>query len=195
MKRTHAWSIVALSLIITVLLLWAFYLFWGLRTTPSTPQVDSFETCAAAGNAVMESYPRQCRDAKTGVLYVERMANGDTNQPATRNFTSTKGVTIQLDYWTDAMTITSPLTITGKVPGSWSFEGSFPVILKDGAGNTLAQGPAKLQGDWMTDELVAFTVTLQFTKPASPNGTLILQKDNPSGLAKNEDSLTVTVRY
>ena len=32
-------------------------------------KIDSFETCAAAGNPIMESYPRQCR--ADGITYVE----------------------------------------------------------------------------------------------------------------------------
>ena len=36
--------------------------------------VTSFEECVAAGNAVMESYPRQCRDAD-GMLFVEDISD------------------------------------------------------------------------------------------------------------------------
>jgi len=39
---------------------------WALET----PSIDSFEECAAAGNPVMESYPRQCRTAD-GKHFVE----------------------------------------------------------------------------------------------------------------------------
>ena len=34
--------------------------------------VSSFEECVAAGNPVMESYPRQCR-SKNGELFVEQI--------------------------------------------------------------------------------------------------------------------------
>ncbi|MES2006919.1 MAG: hypothetical protein V4436_02290 [Patescibacteria group bacterium] len=37
------------------------------------PVVDSFEACVAAGNPVMESYPRQCR-SREGVLFVEKIS-------------------------------------------------------------------------------------------------------------------------
>ncbi len=40
--------------------------------------VTNFEECVAAGNPVMESYPRQCR--ADGVLYVEEI--NDTSKPA-----------------------------------------------------------------------------------------------------------------
>ena len=43
----------------------------GLTVEP--PLVNSFETCVAAGNAVMESYPRQCR-SDDGELFIEVIA-------------------------------------------------------------------------------------------------------------------------
>jgi len=36
--------------------------------------VNSFDDCILAGNPAMESYPRQCRDATTGKLFVENVA-------------------------------------------------------------------------------------------------------------------------
>ncbi len=38
---------------------------------PPARAISNFEECAAAGNPVMESYPRQCR--ANGVLYVEQV--------------------------------------------------------------------------------------------------------------------------
>ena len=93
-------------------------------------------------------------------------------------------------------TVNSPLLITGKARGSWFFEASFPVYLLDSHGNMLGQGIAQAQGDWMTSNFVPFKTTLTFT--ADPQiigdaGTLVLQKDNPSGLHENDDALRVPV--
>ncbi len=41
-----------------------------LRIVPLTDVIDSFEDCVAAGNPVMESYPRQCR-TQDGLHFVE----------------------------------------------------------------------------------------------------------------------------
>jgi len=38
---------------------------------PSSPKTTNFEECAAAGNPVMESYPRQCMDG--GVTFIEQI--------------------------------------------------------------------------------------------------------------------------
>lgn len=90
--------------------------------------------------------------------------------------------------------ITSPLTVVGAAR-AWYFEGSFPVELKDGNGNTIASGIAQAQGDWMSDAMVPFAAALTFTKPGTSAGTLILKKDNPSGLPQNDDQVQVEVHF
>ena len=92
--------------------------------------------------------------------------------------------------------ITSPLTITGKARGTWYFEGSFPVVLVDWDGKIVAEGIATAQGDWMTEDFVPFTATLTFTKPEmGAHGSLILKKDNPSGLPEHDDALEVPILF
>ena len=91
--------------------------------------------------------------------------------------------------------ISNPLRIEGQARGSWYFESSFPVRLLDAEGNVIASGHADAQGDWMTTEFVPFAAKLDFSAPASPTGTLILKKDNPSGLPEHDDQLMVPVRF
>ncbi|RJR13663.1 hypothetical protein C4585_01675 [Candidatus Parcubacteria bacterium] len=60
---------VAVLLIATGIL----FTFNSIQTTDTTVvTVTSFEECVAAGNPVMESYPRQCRSAD-GQLFVEEV--------------------------------------------------------------------------------------------------------------------------
>lgn len=91
--------------------------------------------------------------------------------------------------------IQSPLTLEGRARGSWFFEASFPVYLLDAGGDTIAVIPATAQGEWMTREFVPFKATLTFTPPASPTGTLVLAKDNPSGLPEHAAELRVPIRF
>ncbi|MEW6019778.1 MAG: Gmad2 immunoglobulin-like domain-containing protein [Pseudomonadota bacterium] len=119
-----------------------------------------------------------------------------TSTTASGEFTSEKGVTILVSTPAENETVSSPLTVTGQVPGNWSFEASFPVQLLDSDGNMIAQEPAQLQGDWMTTELVDFEVTLTFTAPpGGGTGTLVLKKDNPSGMADKDDELRIPIRF
>ncbi len=93
-------------------------------------------------------------------------------------------------------TVASPLKVSGKARGPWFFEASFPIILKNQNGVVIAQGIAQAQGEWMTTDFVDFETTLTFTKPpAGQTGTLILQRDNPSGLPENDDSRQITVYF
>lgn len=92
--------------------------------------------------------------------------------------------------------IISPLVITGEARGTWYFEASFPVVLTDWDGLTIAEGHAQAEGEWMTEEFVPFKATLTFKAPAYKNyGTLILRKDNPSGLSEHDDTLEIPVLF
>ncbi len=90
--------------------------------------------------------------------------------------------------------ITSPLVVTGEARGTWYFEASFPLRLIDSNGNELAITPAQAQAEWMTEEFVPFAATLEFTTNAE-NGTLVLEKDNPSGLPEHADELRIPVIF
>ncbi|MDD5625864.1 MAG: GerMN domain-containing protein [Patescibacteria group bacterium] len=90
-------------------------------------------------------------------------------------------------------TVFSPLEIGGEARGTWFFEASFPIKLLDSSGVEIAHGIAQAQSDWMTENFVPFTATLQFNVLTETKGTLILEKDNPSGLPQNADELRVPV--
>ncbi len=92
--------------------------------------------------------------------------------------------------------IKSPLVIKGEARGNWYFEASFPVELQDVNGVKIAEWYATAEGEWMTEEFVPFTTTLNFEIPAGmKSGTLILRKDNASGLPEHDDALTIPVLF
>jgi hypothetical protein len=98
--------------------------------------------------------------------------------------------------------IESPLHIAGNARGNWFFEASFPVVLTNWDGLIIAEGVAAAEGDWMTTEFVPFTASLTFVNPfksGNPDfmqrGTLILKKDNPSGLPEHEGALEIPIRF
>lgn len=99
-------------------------------------------------------------------------------------------------------TIDSPLTISGEARGYWFFEASFPIILTDWDGKIIAEHYATAAGEWMTEDFVRFVAELDFESPykvGDPEfmrrGTLILRKDNPSGLSENDDALEIPVLF
>jgi len=146
--------------------------------------VTNFMECVEAGNPVMTSYPAQCRH--NGELFVEEIGN-----------VLEKNDLIRLTTPRPNEKITSPLTITGEARGYWFFEASFPIILTNWDGLIIAEGFATADGEWMTEEFVPFTVTLTFNADTSVSnrGSLILQKDNPSGLPENDDALEIPIYF
>ncbi len=113
------------------------------------------------------------------------------DEKKTENIIKIRNVSVQSgDY------IKSPLVITGEARGIWYFEASFPIDLKDGNGFIIAQSHAEAQGEWMTENFVPFVAKIEFTKPKDKNtGTLILKKDNPSGLSEYDESFEIPIFY
>lgn len=96
---------------------------------------------------------------------------------------------------TDFTAVAAPLRLEGKARGMWYFEGSFPIKMFDANNQLLGTGIAQAQGEWMTESFVPFVATLAFTPHATPTGTLVLEKDNPSGLPEHADELRIPVTF
>lgn len=175
--------IIAVSLLALVVTLGA-----GCQLMPAgnenanTAAITNFDECVAAGNPVMESWPRQCRAGEEN--FTEDIGN---------ELEKTDLITI--DSPRPNAVVASPLEISGRARGNWYFEASFPVKLLDADGNVLAQTPAQAEGEWMTEDFVPYKATLEFETPTTATGTLILEKDNPSDLPENADSLIVPVKF
>ncbi len=91
--------------------------------------------------------------------------------------------------------VASPLVISGSARGTWYFEASFPVKILDANGKVLAQAPAQAQGEWMTTSFVPFSLSLPFATSTTATGTLVLMKDNPSGLPENDAEVRIPIRF
>lgn len=97
-------------------------------------------------------------------------------------------------------TIESPVTITGEARGTWYFEASFPIYVVDWDGKIIGEGYAEAQSDWMTSEFVPFIARVSFDTAEihnnySKRGTLILKKDNPSGLSAHDAAIEIPVMF
>ncbi|PIR88309.1 MAG: hypothetical protein COU09_03000 [Candidatus Harrisonbacteria bacterium CG10_big_fil_rev_8_21_14_0_10_44_23] len=175
-------------LIIIILIAIAAFVIGWIYLSKKTPQpepvkITSFQECADAGNPVMESYPRQCRSGDQ--TFTEEIGNE-----------LEKSDLIRLDNPRPNQTVSSPLTISGEARGYWFFEATFPVVLVDWDGLIIAEGYATAQTDWMSEDFVPFTATLEFKKPSYKNtGSLILKKSNASGLPENDDALEIPILF
>ena len=173
--------VVAVTTIIIGFGLWQF----SKEKAPSVINISNFQECADAGYPVAESYPRQC--AYKNQTFVEYIGND-----------LEKADLIRLDSPRPNEVVSSPLTVKGSARGTWFFEASFPVFLVDWDGRIIAQGIATAKSDWMTTDFVAFEATLDFAVDEnvySNRGSLILKKDNPSGLPEHDDALEIPIIY
>lgn len=168
-------------IIITVCVLGViFVLFSGKE---AYTEVSSFEECVAAGNPVMESYPRQCR-SEAGQVFTEEIGNEIE-----------KNDLIRVSQPRPNAVVASPLTIRGEARGFWFFEASFPIQILDESGAVIAESFVQATDEWMTTEFVPFEATITFNKPTSLKGSLVLKKDNPSGLPENGDELIIPIVF
>lgn len=109
--------------------------------------------------------------------------------------TSTTGELINIKNVIPGQIIGSPLTIIGEARGSWFFEASFPVKIYGSNGQLLGSTIAQAKDDWMTDKMIPFTAELKFNLGTSTSGTLVFEKDNPSGLPENANELSMPVNF
>ena len=98
--------------------------------------------------------------------------------------------------------ISNPVMLSGQARGYWYFEATFPITITNWDGLIIGEGYATAEGDWMTEEFVPFTTSLEFENPyveGQPDfmkrGFLILKNDNPSGLPENQYALEIPIYF
>src|SRR3989344_2984279 len=127
-----------------------------------------FESCQAAGGNVTTGEPMTCT-----------MPDGTSFDDEDSETIPEPEVVIESPAY--GALVKSPLTVSGKAKGFWFFEANIPVTLKDQTGQVLVQKGFMATGEWMTEDYVDFTGTLEFATPTTEFGVLIINKDNPSG--------------
>ncbi len=148
-------------------------------------KISDFNECAEAGYPIMESYPQKCRAGEE--TFTENIGNELEKQDL-----------IKLNNPRPNQVIESPLLIEGEARGYWFFEGDFPVVLTNWDGLIIAEGYATAEGEWMTENFVKFKAKIEYDQEKIGlynNGSLILKKDNPSGLPENDDALEIPIKF
>lgn len=104
---------------------------------------------------------------------------------------------IRVDSPKIGQSISSPLVITGQASGTWFFEASFTATLTNWDGLIIGESIVQTSEDWMTEEMIPFTSSLEFDEEEKfiPRGILIIEKANPSGLPENSQSLEFPVYF
>lgn len=180
-------------LVMTIICVTALALSWKFFTPEEKlqlpPAVLSFKDCLDAGYPILESHPRQCK-TPDGKTYAEELPEKITYSNATAD-----NITIDTPF--PGAVTGKEFGVLGKARGTWFFEASFPIEVLDKNGALLAQGIAQAQGEWMTTEFVPFKATIVITKTYTGKATLVLKKDNPSGLPEKDASVSFpfTIEY
>lgn len=88
-------------------------------------------------------------------------------------------------------------SVIGMARGTWFFEASFPVEVIDKNGKTLAKGFAQAEGEWMTENFVLYKGDIKVPDTYIGPATLVLRKDNASGLPEHDASISfpITIEY
>ena len=183
--KTNKFFIIILFAVVIILVIGTICYVWIKKSgAPPTvvSEIKTFEECAAK-YPVLETYPRQCK-TPDGRSFVENIGNELEKQDF-----------IRLTSPRPNQSVRSPLQIMGQARGMWYFEASFPIKIFDANGKQLGIAIAQAQGDWMTENFVAFQATLEFEKPATKTGELVFQKDNPSGDPAKDDALRIPVKF
>lgn len=124
---------------------------------------------------------------------VEKSIN---NEQAPKNtIASSTNEKVKLLNLKENQTIASPFTLRGEARGTWFFEASFPIEVRDGNNKPILIQAVQTKEDWMTEKFVPFTTILTFTKPTTSTGTIILRKDNPSGETSRDESVTIPIIF
>ena len=163
---------------------------------PVAVEPTTFEECAAL-YPVMESYPRQC-NTPSGRHFVEEVTETTTPQtPSAPSVPSEDNSNlIRVTSPTRGAQVSSPLAITGEARGTWYFEASFPIEIRNASGAIIATSHAEAQSDWMTEDFVPFEATITFpAQPAGTTGTLILRNDNASGDPERDRSIQIPITF
>lgn len=90
--------------------------------------------------------------------------------------------------------VASPVAVEGKARGGWFFEANLPLKVLDAAGKVVGTGNAMATGEWMTNEPVPFKGSISYQVAKDQDGTLVIAKDNPSGMPKNDGEVRVPVK-
>ncbi len=90
-------------------------------------------------------------------------------------------------------TVGHAFTVSGTAPGPWFSEAVFPIQVRDTNGNIVGRAQAQAQGEWQTEGPVTFTARMSIDATFKGPATLILLKDNPSGLPENDDAVELSI--
>ncbi len=128
---------------------------------------------------------------KAELKLVDNATSVGSNPANVVKYTNATVDMIQVELPFPGAVVGKDFSVLGKARGNWFFEASFPIEVLDKNGKSLAIGIAQPQNgeDWMTTNFVNFKADIQVPQTYIGPATLVLRKDNPSGLSEHDASI------
>jgi hypothetical protein len=171
-------------------------LVWGVYSLSNRNVVEMAEN-QNTSTTTKQNLENNTSNTNQNISTTTNSTTATTSNKDLIEYKSLKGQIIRLNIKSGS-TVSSPLTIKGEVKGPWYFEGTFPINITDENGKTIGGNTATAVPieSWMSENFVNFTASITFNKPANvTKGFIVLNKDNPSGLPQNDDSLKIPVVF
>jgi|GEM_PF-3233969 len=153
--------------ILVILIGVGFYFLYPSLSKSNKSTITTFEECAAAGNLVVDTIPRECH-TKNKQVYVE-IYNG----------VQLKDVITVTEPVADAK-VSSPFKLTGQAVGGWYNNDILNVKLVDEHDNVLFNKQIKAVSSTQTDAMVPFTSAVEYDATEAAKARLIIERTNPS---------------
>ncbi len=111
--------------------------------------------------------------------------DGKVDNPTETMFGDGGEKDIVIDDPSEGDQVTSPVRVTGEARGSWFFETSMGVEVRDVNGVVVGEAVLEATEDWMSEELVAFEGEVEFEIDRDGPGEIVVVAANPSGMPEN----------
>lgn len=124
---------------------------------------------------------------------IDKEKNKKAKQKNIQTFFSSKNEELIIDRPVLDKAVSCPLQIKGKISGSWFFEASFAIDIKQN-NRIIETIVATTEDDWMTKEKVSFKANYDCQNCSNGPLDLIFKKENPSDIPEKDDQVLVSIK-
>lgn len=142
----------------------------------------TFEDCAAAGNLVVDTNPRECH-TKQGQLYIE-----EDNHVALADY-------IVVKEPSPYSILTSPFKVEGRAAGSWYGNNRLTIKLTDADGRVIVEKSVFALTDTSKEGMVPFVAAVDFSAGNAERGRLLIEKVSLVDIPGKNGPLVIPVKF
>lgn len=183
-RKLNLWRSFSLILLVALLALaGASYWYYQNNVSRMNSQISDL---TLERNQLQDQLSQQQKDFDAAAIQAD--------QKSKTEHTSKNGQLVMITSPLANSQVTSPLEITGTVPGNWFHEGIFDIVLENSSGTVINKTTAEMIGSDQTKP-ANFKARLAWDSQETGNGILRLNRSNPSGLQANSDQVEIAVKF